>query len=76
MHSYKMFKGLMRYPRTTQEIRSNQTRGGFLEIDEYRIKIRGKRSHKRLPSNWDDLFTQHAHCRYEPWKRLRKTQYK
>ena len=70
---------LFRNPRTQQERRINGSReyrrveievGG--EVQEFRIRIRGKRSTRMLVSAWDDL----PPGRQRSWKRHRRTQYR
>lgn len=57
----------LRHPRTTQERRLHSD-------PELRPYIRGKRSWKRLPNAWDDIFIPFREN--ESWKKLRKTQYR
>ncbi len=62
-----------RRPRTTQERRANG-KGLFLDIDEYRIKLRGKRNIPNLVDAWDDIMK--STWGHRSWKRHRKTQWK
>lgn len=64
---------MLRYPRTTQEIRANGKRG-VIDHDGYRVVVRGKR--RNLPTSYDDLWLSHLSCNYLPWKLQRKKQYK
>lgn len=61
-----------RWIRTTQERRANGHRG-VLDVEEYEIRVRGRRSAKVLPDSWDDPHGYYAH---RSWKRYRKTQWK
>ena len=64
---------ILRHPKTTQERRESGRRG-FINEDDYRVKVRSKRNMKNLRNAWDDI------CRRDwnekGWKKLRKTQYK
>ena len=64
---------MFRKPRTTQERRANGQRG-FLEIDEYRIKLRARRNQRNLVDSYDDLNS--TAWRHRTWKRHRKKQWK
>jgi len=66
---------MLRYPRTTQERRANGKRQ-FLEVDGYRIRLRGKRSAANLPTSYDDIFAVEIWKRHRCWKRLRLNQWK
>jgi len=68
-----------RTPRIRQERRVNGSReyrrievlvGG--ELHEFRVRIRGKRSVRMLPEEWDDQ----PRTRQRTWKEHRHTQYK
>lgn len=65
--------GCHRKPRTTQERRANGKRG-FLEINDYKIKLRPNRSMSNLVEAWDDLMF--SYWGHRSWKRHRKTQWK
>lgn len=65
--------GWLRHPRTTQERRANGKRD-ILDIDGYKIRLRGKRNLTNLPEAWDDIGR--SDWRHHSWKRHRKTQYK
>lgn len=61
----------LRHMKTTQERRANGKRH-FLEIDDYKIKIRPKRNATNLPEAWDDYWIDVP----KSWKKHRRTQYK
>ena len=62
-----------RKPKTTQERKANGKRG-FLIWDEYRVKLRGRRSSHTLVDAWDDLMR--SDINHHSWERHRRTQYK
>lgn len=65
--------GWLRHPKTTQE-RRHAPKRGFLEIEGYRIKVRGKRSFRNLPEAWDDILN--MSWKHRSWKRHRLNQWK
>lgn len=44
------------------------------QVKEYVIKIRGKRSFRNLPTNWEDVYKDS--CGQRSWKYYRKSKYK
>jgi len=63
--------GYHRAPKTTQERRANGRRCN--NIDEYGVRLRGRRSQMTLPDTYDDM--QRSDINFHSWKRHRRTQY-
>jgi hypothetical protein len=59
----------MSYFRPVRHI--NEKRSLYTAAD-YTVKVRGKRSLRNLPDDWDDK----PRCWMRSWKKHRKTQYK
>lgn len=62
---------MLRYMRTTQERRATQTRGPFLIIDEYHIRIRASRNIRNLTNCWEDIYRRPL----RNWKEHRSNQW-
>lgn len=62
-----------KWPATTNERRQTQSRGCFLDVDGYEVKIRGCRNYKNLPNAYDDVVSMGSG---RTWKNNRKTRWK